>query len=194
MKPLLLPTLLAIALAACTQDGGDKNAPEAPTTSVPATPGSMPPSTPAAAPKPAVESASAPGGAPADPAEEAEVDARIDQVLGNHVAYRHVLERLQTAVAGDDRSGVAALVRYPLKARTGAEVLRIGNAKAFVERYDDIVTPAVAKAIAGQRYAGLFVSQNGVMLGSGEVWINGICQDPKCVDVDVKVVAFQHGS
>lgn len=193
MKSLSLATLLAVALAACAPGGAGKDAPQASVTSAPATPGSMPPSTPAEAPESAVGSASQPG-APADPAKEAEVDARIDRVLGDHAAYRRVLERLQAAVARADRPGVAALVRYPLEVRTGTQALQVENAKAFVAHYDVVVTPAVAKAIAAQRYAALFVSQDGVMLGSGEVWINGICRDPKCVDVDVKVATFQDGS
>lgn len=193
MKSLSLPTLLAFALAACAPGGAGKNAPEAPVTSASATPGSTPPSTPAEAPDSAVGSGSRPA-APADPAKEAEVDARIDRLLGDHAAYRRVLECLQAAVARADRPGVAALARYPLEVRTGTQALQVENAKTFVAHYDDIVTPAVAKAIAEQRYAELSVSQDGVMLGSGEVWINGVCRDPKCVDVDLKVVTFQHGS
>lgn len=193
MKSLSLPTLLTIALAACNPGGVGKDAPEAPVTSASATPGSTPPSTPAEAPESAVGSGPRPG-ATADPAREADVDARIDKVLGDHAAYRRVLERLQAAVARADRPGVAALVRYPLEVRTGTQALQLENAKAFVAHYDDVVTPKVAKAIAEQRYAELFVSQEGVMLGSGEVWINGVCRDPKCVDVDVKVATFQQRS
>ncbi|WDS37154.1 hypothetical protein [Pseudoxanthomonas sp.] len=185
MKPLLLPTLLAIALAACARDGAGENTPEAPLISAP--------SLPVAVPTPADQSAAEPE-ALADPADVAAMDARIDRVLGGHLAYRTMLERLQVAVAGGDCSGVAALVRYPLEATGRTGTLRIRNARAFVEHCDDIVTPAVARAIAEQRYARLFVSQNGVMLGSGQVWINGVCQDPECVDVDVKVITFQHGS
>lgn len=185
MKLSLLIGLSSILLAAC-----------APAPQSPAVAASPPPEMPVIAKTAPAPSAAAPAAtptAPADPAKEAEIDARIDKVLGDHVAYRSALERLQAAVAGDDRSGVAALVRYPLDARTLSGKLHLENAQAFVAHYEDIVTPVVAKVIAAQRYDALFVSQNGVMLGSGEVWINGVCHDPKCVDVDVKVVTFQQG-
>jgi hypothetical protein len=192
MKPLLLPALLAMSLAACAPASQDHPA---------ATVAASEPAA-AGAPRPTATSDAAPQAsspptvavAVVDPAREAEIDARIDKVLGDHVAYRSVLERLQAAVSGDDRSGVAALARYPMDARTMTGKLHIENAQAFVAHYEDIVTPAVAQVIAAQRYGDLFVSQNGVMLGSGEVWINGVCHDPGCVDVDVKVVTFQQGS
>lgn len=185
MKLSLLIGLSSMLLAACAP------APQAPVAS--ADRSSETPAISQIVPAASAEAPAATPAAPADPTKEAEIDARIDKVLGDHVAYRSALERLQAAVAGDDRSGVAALVRYPLDARTLSGKLHIENAQAFVAHYEDIVTPAVAQIIAAQRYEALFVSQNGVMLGAGEVWINGVCHDPKCVDVDVKVVTFQQG-
>jgi hypothetical protein len=188
MKPLVwCPALLAALLAACTPPGSPQRQLDdvaAPAVSMPAAP---------APPAAIVAPGAQPAPQPADPAREAQVDARIDQDLGDHVAYRGALQRLRVAVARDDRSGVAALVRYPLDARTGAGRLRIRNAQDFVAHYPDIVTPAIARAITAQRYADLFVSQDGVMLGAGEVWLNGTCHDPACVDIDVKVVTFQNG-
>ncbi|SEL88004.1 hypothetical protein SAMN05428989_2767 [Pseudoxanthomonas sp. GM95] len=188
MKLLLCPALVALSLAACAAHS-DEQATAQPASAAPvdamAAPASVAASeAPAQAAQPSM---------PADAGKEAEVDARIDKVLGDHKAYRSALERLQAAVGTDDRSGVAALVRYPLAVSTLTGKIQVDNAKDFIAHYPDIVTPVVAQAIAKQRYAELFVSQNGVMLGSGEVWINGVCHDPQCVDVDVKVVTFQQG-
>jgi hypothetical protein len=185
MKLSLLIGLSSMLLAACAPASRSPAASARPSSETPVISQTVPAAS--AEPPEAIPSA------PADPTKEAEIDARIDKVLGDHVAYRSVLERLQAAVAADDRSGVAALVRYPLDARTQSGKLHIANAQAFVAHYQDIVTPAVAQVVAAQRYQALFVSQNGVMLGAGEVWINGVCHDPQCVDVDVKVATFQHG-
>jgi hypothetical protein len=38
------------------------------------------------------------------------------------------------------------------------------------------------------------VSAKGVMLGSGEVWLNGVCRDPACTAPEVKVIAIQPGA
>lgn len=184
MKTTLLPMLL-LALAACAPEARQADAPAASAPAASTTPvASAPASAPPASATPATQEPSA---------KDAEVDARIDRVLGDHAAYRSVLERLQAAVKADDRPAVAALVRYPFEARLADGKRRIDSAQDFLAQYDQILTPAIAQAITAQRYGELQVNQNGVMLGSGQVWINGVCNDAACKDVDVKVVALQQG-
>ena len=178
MRTTLLPMLL-LALSACAPEAPQADAPVASAPAASTTPvASMPASEPAA---------------PQASDKDAEVDARIDQVLGDHSAYRSVLERLQVAVKADDRPAVAALMRYPFEVRLADRKRRIDNAQDFVAQYQQILTPAIAQVITAQRYGALQVNQNGVMLGSGQVWINGVCNDAACKDVDVKVVALQQG-
>ncbi|TAA46566.1 hypothetical protein [Pseudoxanthomonas winnipegensis] len=184
MRTTLLPTLL-LALSACAPEAPQAGAPVA---SAPAASTASVASAPAAA-----LSASAPAATQETSTNDAEVDARIDQVLGDHAAYRSVLERLQAAVKADDRPAVAALMRYPFEVRLADRKRRIDNAQDFVAQYEQILTPAIAQVITAQRYGALQVNQNGVMLGSGQVWINGVCNDAACKDVDVKVVALQQG-
>ena len=47
----------------------------------------------------------------------------------------------------------------------------------------------LAKARTGG--AELFVNGKGVMFGSGEAWLNGICQDKECKRMEVRVIALQ---
>lgn len=123
---------------------------------------------------------------------EAAVDQAIDSVLGDHAAYRTQFDRLRAAVAADDAPAVAALVAYPFTARIGGKRETIADAAAFVLRYDDIVTPGIRRVIADQGYGALFVEQQGVMFGRGEVWLAGTCRDgAACRDTDVRVVAIQ---
>lgn len=185
MKPILLPMLL-LSLAACAPETPQAGAPAA---SAPAASTTPVASAAAASPPSSTPSAAAPEASTRD----AEVDARIDQVLGDHAAYRSVLERLQTAVKANDRPAVAALVRYPFEARLADDKRRIGSAQEFVAQYDQLLTPAIAQVITTQRYDEVQVNQQGVMLGAGQVWINGVCNDAACKDVDVKVVALQQG-
>ncbi|WP_147448699.1 hypothetical protein [Corallococcus terminator] len=137
--------------------------------------------------------ASAPvdSGTPAATDDHAEVNARITTVLGDPAKYEQAVASLQRAVSAHDASAVSAMVAYPFTASIGGKKVKIANAKAFIARYDAIVTPAVAQAITGQRYADLFVNAKGVMFGKGEAWLNGICKDPACNDFDVRVVALQ---
>lgn len=120
----------------------------------------------------------------------AAVNQRIDQVLGDHGRFEPVIHAFQKAVTANDAATVAALVAYPLKVTLGGKRTTIRDARDFVAHYAAIVPPASAAVIGRQRYGTLFVNAQGVMLGNGEAWINGICKDTACKDPEVKVVAF----
>lgn len=122
------------------------------------------------------------------------VNQRIDDVLGDHARYEAVIRQLQQAVAAHDAQAVAALVHYPFATVRDGDAIRVEDAAGFVRAYDRIMTPAIVRAIADQRYAQLMVNYKGVMFGNGEAWVNGICKDDACKDVDVRVVALQPGS
>ncbi|NOK31723.1 hypothetical protein HMI49_00715 [Corallococcus exercitus] len=128
----------------------------------------------------------------AGPAEgTAAVNARIQDVLGAPAKYEQVFVAFQRAVAARDARAVAALVAYPFTATVGGRRVRLPDAAAFVRHYDVIVTPVIASVITRQRYADLFVNDQGVMFGQGEAWLNGIRGDAAREEVDVRVIAIQ---
>lgn len=153
-------------------------------------------SAPDAAPAPA---AGAPGpsvaSADADAGDKA-IDDAIDTLLGDHAKYRAVIDAYQKAVAEGDKQAVAALIDYPFSAAIDGKRTSIKNAAGFVENYDKIVTPVIADAIKAQKYSELMVNGRGVMFGSGQTWINGICRkgSADCSEFEVKVVAIQAGA
>ena len=106
-----------------------------------------------------------------------------------------MIDAYQKAVAEGDKQAVAALVDYPFSATIDGKGASIKSAAGFVENYDKIVTPAIASAIKAQKYSELMVNGKGVMFGSGETWINGICKkgSADCSEFEVKVVAIQPG-
>lgn len=154
-----------------------------------------PPAADAVAPAPAADGSTAADAAGADGAgnTDADVDQAIDTLLGDHKAYRDVFERVQAAVKSGDKPGLAALVRYPLKVQTGGKPRTIRNADEFVASWDALVTPEVVRVVSEQRYRDLFVNWQGLMLGDGQVWINGVCRDKACKTVDIGVTALQQG-
>ncbi len=189
----MIVALIASSLAACN----------APDPAPPATADSAPQSTPAtsAAPPPAAEPAPETVQMPApaasvDTAGEQQVNASIDSLLGDHARYEPVIRGFQKAVSGGDKAAVAALVRYPFRASIAGKNVVIANAGAFVQRYDQIVTPQIADAIGKQSYADLMVNYQGVMFGSGQAWITGICDkgSKDCESFAVKVVTIQPGA
>ncbi|HEX7804059.1 MAG TPA: hypothetical protein VF471_15020 [Pseudoxanthomonas sp.] len=135
------------------------------------------------------------GSSAADESDDAIVDQQIESLLGNAKPYRDVFDRLQQAVKADDRKTVAGLVDYPLVIKEkGRPKKAVHNADAFVAQWDSIMTADIRKAVLDQKYASLSVNQNGAMLGSGQVWINGICQDSACGKSSVRISAINQGA
>ena len=188
-KPFVNAALAAFLLSACSKPA-DTPAPET-TAAAPAADTASAPTatadTPVAAP---VDT-----GVAAPATDDKAVDAAIDTMLGDHAKYRAVIDAYQKAVADGDKQAVAALVDYPLAASIGGKRTSIKDASGFVQHYDEIVTPAIATVIKGQKYSELMVNSQGVMFGSGETWINGICKkgSADCSEFEVKVVTIQPG-
>jgi len=179
--PFLVPTLL---LAACSQPASPPA--ETAATSPPVASTAPPDEAPAAGLSPdAVEPAA---DAAPPPAAADDVRQRIDRVLGDAAQYEAVFIAFQKAVNGGDRAAVVEEVRFPLKIANGATIAGPGE---FQRNYERILTPAVRKAIAAQTFDTVMVNQQGVMIGDGQVWLNGACLDTACSRTEVKVVTIQ---
>ncbi|WP_422509420.1 hypothetical protein [Stenotrophomonas sp. GZD-301] len=180
---ILVPTLL---LAACSQPA-PPSAETAPT-SPPAATTAPPDEAPAAGLSPDAVEPAADAAKPAKPAADGDVRQRIDSVLGDAAQYEAVFIAFQTAVNGGDRAAVVEEIRFPLNIANGAKIAGPGE---FQRNYERILTPAVRKAIAAQTFDTVMVNQQGVMIGDGQVWLNGACLDKACTRTEVKVVTIQ---
>lgn len=119
------------------------------------------------------------------------VNQTIGQVLGDPAPYEKAILTFQQAVAQKDAATVASLIDFPFKTRVEDQPATIKDSSEFIAKYGQIVTPQMAEAITQQRYSDLFVNQKGVMFGSGQAWLNGVCKDDKCEKVEVRVAALQ---
>ncbi len=174
----LMPALL---LAACSQPP----APAEPAADAP------PPMHASAAATPAAPATEPAATAPAVPATQAPADdarARIDSVLGDAAQYEKVFNAFKTAVVGGDRAAVVEEVHFPLNIADGKKITGPGE---FQRNYEKIITPAVVKAVSEQDFGKVFVNQQGVMIGDGQVWLNGQCLDQACTKTEVKVITIQ---
>jgi hypothetical protein len=126
-------------------------------------------------------------------AQSTDIDKSIDTMLGDHThsKVQRLVSDLQQAVAKHDPAAVAALVHYPIKINPGSKPLTIRTPRAFIARYDRIITPAIAAVIQKQKYEDLFVNYRGAMLGNGEVWITSHCLDKACKQTDIKIGTIQ---
>jgi len=171
-----------------TTDAADVTTPAPPDTATP------PPVIPTGAKQTAGAASQAPPATPGgDTAADTAVDDAIDSSLGDHQRYRPVIDAFQAAVAADDAAKVAALVHYPIGVDIDGKPVVMKNEQEFVARYAQFMTPDIRDAIVGTKYADLFVNYKGIMFGSGQAWINGICKDDRCKEFEAKVVTLQHG-
>lgn len=118
-----------------------------------------------------------------------EVNSNLDSLFGDHVPYATFFDRLKKAVDSGDKAAVASMVDYPFQARINGKAVKIRDQKHFVADYDQIVTSKVKNALARQTYATLFANWQGVMIGDGEVWFNGVCGDDSCKQQTVRIIA-----
>ncbi len=123
-------------------------------------------------------------------AETAPVDARLDVLFGEHEPYRNFLHELQSAVGEHARQRVAAMVSYPLRTRIKSQWVRLHTRAEFLAHYDELLTPKTQQAIALQSYGDLFSNSHGVMIGQGEVWFGGVCEDHACSARSIKIIAI----
>lgn len=122
----------------------------------------------------------------------AEVNSALDTLFGDHAPYEAFLAKLKKAVAADDRPTVASMIDYPVKARIGKKAVSIKGADRFLADYDKVFTAKVKEAVARQTYATLFANAEGVMIGDGELWFSGTCEDAACTIADIKVTAINN--
>ncbi|MBA0286697.1 hypothetical protein [Stenotrophomonas maltophilia] len=175
---VLIPALL---LAACSQPAP----PAEPAVDAPPPMEASAAGTPTA--EPAKAAAEPAGAAPADVSAE-DARARIETLLGDAAQYEKVFNAFKTAVVGGDRAAVVEEVRFPLNISGGKKITGPGE---FQRNYEKIITPAVVKAVSGQDFGKVFVNQQGVMIGDGQVWLNGQCLDQACAQTEVKVITIQ---
>jgi hypothetical protein len=90
----------------------------------------------------------------------------------NDDLIHHNAKRFWEAIKHGDKKMVASLINYPIKVGFHKRSKLIRNAKEMVENYDAIFTPAYVEAISKALPRNMFVRDQGIMLGNGEVWFN----------------------
>lgn len=127
--------------------------------------------------KPAIDAAPAKDDSAED---DSEVVAQIEAIGSGTVdEYKSVFMALQKAVAAGDKAAVSRMADFPLNIWVDGWKV-VTNAEQFVNDYDRIITPAIAKKITAQKFSDALVNTQGVMFGKGEVLLSGSCADEAC--------------
>jgi hypothetical protein len=117
------------------------------------------------------------------------VEWRIVHIAGlKSSEVKEFFYELKQKTTRRDAVSICSMISYPLRASSGG----IRNEATCRERFDELFNRRVVDAITSQKYEDLFVRDQGVMIGSGEVWISGICKDDECRDHSLKMVAINN--
>jgi hypothetical protein len=119
-----------------------------------------------------------------------DLNARLDTLFGSHESVEQFLASLKADCADKRWPAIAAKIAYPLKTRIAGRSVTIRNPSEFIAHSEDLLTPKVVAAIERQAYASLFSNDRGVMIGDGEVWFSGVCEDAACKIAPVKIIAI----
>ena len=128
---------------------------------------------------------------PAAAASAADVNAKIDSVLSDHEGFAKAFKILQANI--DDGTEMAKEYEYPLTVVVDGKEVAFATQEDFVAGYDAMITPAIVATVKKQKYKDLTVSSQGVMFGSGQLWVNEFCLDGEdCQDSSWDISAVNH--
>ncbi len=83
---------------------------------------------------------------------------------------KEFLAEFQRVVKADDKAKFATLVHYPLRVLGGKHNVTIASPSELIQEYSSVMTPGVKRAILAQTGECLFGNDQGMMIGSGDVW------------------------
>lgn len=84
--------------------------------------------------------------------------------IDDSLAFKRFLKHVQYWVANGQKDSVASVIAFPLRNP------KIKSKEEFLKNYDTYINDKVKKALAAVNFKQLFRNNNGVMIGSGEMW------------------------
>jgi len=120
------------------------------------------------------------------------VGAREDYRVAGFPDARKVhtmIAELQAAVARGDARAVATHVRFPLRVNTAGGVVTVADPAALAAGFDQLFPAEVRAVLAKCPRAALFSSHEGVMIGSGDLWVTPAAADdpePRLAVINIK--------
>ena len=121
-----------------------------------------------------------------------DVNAQIDTVLGPHEIYRTAVETIQKALTEGNIDAIAGYIPFGEPIKVNGEDVVIADEADLNDQFETLFNDKVINAVTGQDYGSLFVNQDGIMFGEGELWLTGVCLDDSCEDVFVNISAINN--
>jgi hypothetical protein len=132
--------------------------------------------------------------APAAPtlASESEAEARIETIHGHAEGFLDLLATLQETLVDGDPALIAEYAFYPLTINANGETYDVLEEADLIENFDRLVTPETQQAVIDQEIDDLIVTQDGVGLGNGTLWITNICLDDNCTETQWGILSINN--
>ncbi|WP_461615209.1 hypothetical protein [Clostridium sp. Marseille-QA1073] len=84
--------------------------------------------------------------------------------------FEEAFKTVQKLVKDNDKSSIAEYIIYPINANINGNKIAINSKEDFINNYDKIFNEKVRKTLIDQKVEDTFVSNRGVMVGSGELY------------------------
>lgn len=123
---------------------------------------------------------------------EDDVNAQIESLLGSHEIFGTAIQAVQEGVANHEIEKVAGYIPFGEPIMVNGEPVTIADEADLAARFDELFNEKVVNAVADQQYETLFVNQDGIMFGEGELWLGGVCIDEACNDFFVNIIAINN--
>jgi hypothetical protein len=118
------------------------------------------------------------------------VDVRIKEIAAIDPAQaRQFFINLKDGIRSNNRRSVCAVIDYPLRLEPG---VTIPNSSQCVQRYGEIFTKYVTDAVGAQEFRELFVNSGGLMIGRGQIWFGGVCEDETCRKSRIRITGINN--
>ena len=105
--------------------------------------------------------------------------------ISNPAHVTQFLGELKQALAAGDRAAVATMVNDPLHVYApGRDLTTYHDAATLCVDYARVFTPEVTTAIAAATPGSLFVRDQGVMIGNGQVWMSEVHGAVKIITIN----------
>lgn len=125
-------------------------------------------------------------------AQEEEVFDRITTIHGDAEGFFEVFALLQDAMMFGDPVTVGQYAIFPLTVNADGETYDVLEEQDLLDNFDTLVSPETQEALLEQDVADLIVTQDGVGIGNGAIWISNICLDDACDETQWGIISINN--
>lgn len=123
---------------------------------------------------------------------EEDIHASIEAIHGNADGFFEVFSMLQDAVMFGDPVTWGQYAFFPLTVNANGETYDVLEEQDLADNFDMLVSQDTQQALLNQDVADLIVTDEGVGIGNGAVWITNVCLDDECAETQWGIIAINN--